>query len=150
MSNVTLDHLTRERLRLLVSEQRRQKLGLQMVAHHANADGTCEQCEGPIVASTQKKRYCSLTCRRSAQKKRYRHANRERVNEQYREYRKKRRQKLCECGCGSPTPLAKRNDPRRGQVTGQPIRFIQGHNTGTRRKGLQWGARESTRRRDPK
>jgi hypothetical protein len=35
--------------------------------------------------------------------------------------------KLCECGCGEQTPLAKCNDPRRGQVKGQPVRFIRGH-----------------------
>lgn len=35
--------------------------------------------------------------------------------------------KLCECGCGQPTPIAKRTDTRAGQIKGQPIRFISGH-----------------------
>lgn len=35
--------------------------------------------------------------------------------------------KLCECGCGQPAPIAKRNDTRAGQIKGQPIRFISGH-----------------------
>jgi hypothetical protein len=34
--------------------------------------------------------------------------------------------KLCECGCGKPTPLATRT--RRGIVAGQPTRFLTGHN----------------------
>lgn len=36
--------------------------------------------------------------------------------------------KLCECGCGNPAPIAKRNNKGRGYVKGQPIRFINGHN----------------------
>lgn len=35
--------------------------------------------------------------------------------------------KLCECGCGQPAPIAKRNDTRAGQIKGQAIRFISGH-----------------------
>jgi hypothetical protein len=38
-------------------------------------------------------------------------------------------QKLCECGCGLPAPIAKRSDPRYGHVKGQPIRFIRGHHS---------------------
>ena len=38
-------------------------------------------------------------------------------------------QKLCECGCGNPTPLAKQTSARRGQKQGEPIRFIQGHSS---------------------
>jgi hypothetical protein len=38
-------------------------------------------------------------------------------------------EKLCECGCGFPTPLAKRNQTR-GDRKGQPLRFIHGHNLG--------------------
>lgn len=35
--------------------------------------------------------------------------------------------KLCECGCGEPTPLSKYNDRRDGVVKGQPMRFINHH-----------------------
>lgn len=34
---------------------------------------------------------------------------------------------LCECGCGQPTPIARQSRTERGQVRGQPIRFLQGH-----------------------
>ncbi len=34
---------------------------------------------------------------------------------------------LCECGCGLPAPILKRNRPSRGQVAGGPARFIKGH-----------------------
>lgn len=37
--------------------------------------------------------------------------------------------KPCECGCGEPTTLAKQTDRRRGRVKGEPLRFINGHNT---------------------
>lgn len=33
----------------------------------------------------------------------------------------------CECGCGLPTPLAKRTRPYLGHVKGQPLRFVDGH-----------------------
>jgi hypothetical protein len=36
---------------------------------------------------------------------------------------------LCECGCGQPTPIAKRTKSSRGQVKGEPLRFINGHNS---------------------
>lgn len=35
--------------------------------------------------------------------------------------------KLCECGCGQPTPLCKYNLPTQGYIAGQPLRFIPGH-----------------------
>lgn len=35
--------------------------------------------------------------------------------------------KLCECGCGQPTRLARDTDSRRGNVRGQPQRFVLGH-----------------------
>jgi hypothetical protein len=35
---------------------------------------------------------------------------------------------LCECGCGNPAPIAKVTRTERGQVKGQPVRFIAGHN----------------------
>ena len=41
--------------------------------------------------------------------------------------------KLCECGCGEPTPLAKRTSSRYGHVRGEPLRFINGHNARKRR-----------------
>lgn len=36
---------------------------------------------------------------------------------------------LCECGCGLPTPIATRTKTERGQTKGQPLRFINGHNS---------------------
>ena len=36
---------------------------------------------------------------------------------------------LCACGCGKPAPIAKRTRGLRGQVKGQFLRFISGHNT---------------------
>lgn len=38
--------------------------------------------------------------------------------------------KLCECGCGGPAPIAKKNHTRTGAVKGQPRRFIKGHSRG--------------------
>jgi hypothetical protein len=35
---------------------------------------------------------------------------------------------LCECGCGQLAPIAKVTRTERGQVKGQPVRFISGHN----------------------
>jgi hypothetical protein len=35
--------------------------------------------------------------------------------------------KLCECGCGQPASIAKRNNPLYGHVKGQPVRFRPGH-----------------------
>jgi hypothetical protein len=35
--------------------------------------------------------------------------------------------KLCECGCGRPTNIAKWTNKKYGHVRGQPIRFIVGH-----------------------
>ncbi len=37
--------------------------------------------------------------------------------------------KLCECGCGQPTPISLYTDKRYGAVKGQPLHFIHGHNT---------------------
>lgn len=36
--------------------------------------------------------------------------------------------KLCECGCGEPAPIAPQTDTARGDVKGQPRRFVRGHN----------------------
>lgn len=46
--------------------------------------------------------------------------------------------KLCECGCGNETPIAKNSNPRCGRVKGQPTRFVHGHNPS--RRGLKHGA----------
>ena len=35
--------------------------------------------------------------------------------------------KLCECGCGQPAPIAKRNNSIYGHIKGQPVRFVSGH-----------------------
>ncbi len=35
--------------------------------------------------------------------------------------------KLCECGCGSPAPIAKRNHSGWGWIKDQPMRFLRGH-----------------------
>lgn len=37
-------------------------------------------------------------------------------------------QKLCECGCGNPAPIAPFSNKRRGWVKGEPLRFVHGHN----------------------
>lgn len=37
--------------------------------------------------------------------------------------------KLCECGCGIPSPIASSTSRRDGHVRGQPVRFLRGHNT---------------------
>lgn len=37
--------------------------------------------------------------------------------------------RTCECGCGGPTTLAKRTDPRHGAIEGQPLRFLPGHHS---------------------
>lgn len=34
---------------------------------------------------------------------------------------------LCECGCGQPVPIARVTRRERGQVKGQPVRYIHGH-----------------------
>ena len=40
--------------------------------------------------------------------------------------------KLCDCGCGQQTPLARQTDRTRGWIKGQPIRYIVGHSGGPR------------------
>jgi hypothetical protein len=39
---------------------------------------------------------------------------------------------FCRCGCGNTTPIAKRNEYRRGHVKGEPIPVLHGHNRRTR------------------
>lgn len=34
---------------------------------------------------------------------------------------------LCLCGCGQRTPLAIRSNPSRGDVIGEPVKYIRGH-----------------------
>lgn len=36
---------------------------------------------------------------------------------------------LCQCGCGEETRLAPKTIGARGYVKGQPLRFVNGHNT---------------------
>jgi hypothetical protein len=43
--------------------------------------------------------------------------------------------KFCECGCGSPSPLAPQTCKRFGWEQGKPLRFIRGHNG---RKKILW------------
>lgn len=42
-------------------------------------------------------------------------------------------EKLCECGCGGPAPIAKRNYRREGVLAGQARRFIKCHHNRVRR-----------------
>lgn len=35
--------------------------------------------------------------------------------------------KLCECGCGQPTPIVKKTWKEKGRIRGQPSRFVNGH-----------------------
>jgi hypothetical protein len=42
--------------------------------------------------------------------------------------------KLCECGCGEPTTIAKKSDKPSGRKKGEPARFIKGHHTRLLRK----------------
>lgn len=35
--------------------------------------------------------------------------------------------KLCECGCGKPSPIAKKTQKKYGHIKGQSLRFIFGH-----------------------
>jgi hypothetical protein len=43
---------------------------------------------------------------------------------------------MCECGCGKPAPIAKKNDAWHGYVKGQPMRFIRGHTNRTQDQPL--------------
>lgn len=50
---------------------------------------------------------------------------------------------LCECGCGRPAAIAKRDRPYLGHVKGQPTRFAHGHGNALRRLGLgRWEERD--------
>jgi hypothetical protein len=41
--------------------------------------------------------------------------------------------RLCECGCGQPTKLAKSSRPDRGYLVGEPLRFLRGHGGAVRK-----------------
>ncbi len=43
-------------------------------------------------------------------------------------------EKLCECGCGKPTPICTHTSSERGWVKGEPQRFISGHNGRARKR----------------
>lgn len=51
--------------------------------------------------------------------------------------------RACQCGCGSPTLLARKTESRRGHVKGEPLPFLPGHNA--RRPALDPQERFSTR-----
>ena len=34
---------------------------------------------------------------------------------------------FCQCGCGEKAPIAKKTTTKRGNVKGEPVRFIMGH-----------------------
>lgn len=44
---------------------------------------------------------------------------------------------LCECGCGEPAPIPRRNFAKQGWVKGKPLRFVRGHNN-RREKSHFW------------
>jgi hypothetical protein len=46
----------------------------------------------------------------------------------------------CECGCGKKAPIARRTRGCFGHVKGQPLRFINGHNTTGRRDWVETDA----------
>lgn len=49
---------------------------------------------------------------------------------------------LCECGCGKPAPISKVNRSERGQRKGEPVRFINGHNS----RGNQYNVKHGHKR----
>ena len=51
-------------------------------------------------------------------------------------------QKLCECGCGMPAPIATRNWHKRGIKKGQSLRFVCGHH----RRGQEQSREEKLKR----
>jgi len=46
--------------------------------------------------------------------------------------------KLCDCGCGSPTPVAKRTSNRDGFKKGEPRRFAPGHHVPSGENHYAW------------
>lgn len=52
---------------------------------------------------------------------------------------------LCQCGCGETTRIATRTQSQIGQVKGQPLKFVHGHNTGNGERNRRWkGGRQIT------
>lgn len=51
--------------------------------------------------------------------------------------------KLCECGCGEPAPIAKWDHRLKGHVKGEPVRFVNGHNTRGKPKSPETRAKMS-------
>jgi len=49
---------------------------------------------------------------------------------------------LCACGCGEPATLSTRDRPERGQRKGEPVRFINGHNS----RGNQYNVKHGHKR----
>lgn len=49
--------------------------------------------------------------------------------------------RLCECGCGKETTLAKSTSTKWGTVKGMPLRFLQGHGSHFSRRGKTHCAR---------
>lgn len=52
--------------------------------------------------------------------------------------------KLCECGCGQPTSIARASSARHGHVKGQPMRFVKGHRIITSELRRRWSQRFGT------
>ncbi len=50
---------------------------------------------------------------------------------------------LCECGCGSPAPIATRTNYGFGHTKGEPMRFVRGHANGGKRFSTEVRARMS-------
>lgn len=47
--------------------------------------------------------------------------------------------RVCDCGCGQPTMISLINRTERGNVAGQPVRYLVGHaGRGKRKSGSQW------------
>lgn len=46
--------------------------------------------------------------------------------------------KLCECGCGLPSPIAKQTRNDIGHKKGEPVRYISGHNSNPKEKHPMW------------
>ena len=46
--------------------------------------------------------------------------------------------KVCECGCGLPTPISKQTRNDIGHKRGEPIRYISGHNLNWKEKNPAW------------
>ena len=51
---------------------------------------------------------------------------------------------FCECGCGEKTPLATNTRHSRGQIKGEPIRFLNGHIHRVGREERFWSNVEKT------